>query len=79
MVTIRNNRPVVRGFANAGAVFEEKENSGKDGLHPQIVKMARKSGMLNLSNQGLEKGENCQKALLKHFHSYSYTSVNLLL
>lgn len=57
MVTVRNNRPVVRGFADAGALFDNKK-TGKNDLHPHEVKAARKSGMLNISNRGLEESED---------------------
>lgn len=43
----------MRGFANVGAVFGDAK---KEELHPQIVRMARKSGQLNLSNKGLVEG-----------------------
>lgn len=43
----------MRGFANVGAVFGESKG---EPLHPQIIKMARRSGQLNLSNKGLVEG-----------------------
>lgn len=43
----------MRGFANVGAVFGDAK---KEELHPQIIRMARKSGQLNLSNKGLVEG-----------------------
>ncbi|XP_045102560.1 leucine-rich repeat-containing protein 40-like isoform X3 [Portunus trituberculatus] len=49
-IQVRRGRPVMRGFANVGAVFGD---SKKEELHPQIVRMARRSGQLNLSNKGL--------------------------
>ncbi|KAK7075658.1 Leucine-rich repeat-containing protein 40 [Halocaridina rubra] len=49
-IRIRGGRPVVGGFANVGAVFGEAKG---EELHPQILKMARKSGQLNLSNRGM--------------------------
>lgn len=48
----------MRGFANVSAVFGDAK---KEELHPQIIKMARKSGQLNLSNKGLVEGM-CHKA-----------------
>ncbi|XP_066963781.1 LOW QUALITY PROTEIN: leucine-rich repeat-containing protein 40-like [Macrobrachium rosenbergii] len=49
-ITESIGRPVVGGFANVGAVFGEAKI---EELHPQIIKMARKSGQLNLSNRGM--------------------------
>ncbi|KAK4296726.1 hypothetical protein Pmani_030804 [Petrolisthes manimaculis] len=49
-IRVRGGRPMMRGFANVGAVFGESKG---EPLHPQIIRMARKSGQLNLSNKGL--------------------------
>ncbi|XP_018013507.1 leucine-rich repeat-containing protein 40, partial [Hyalella azteca] len=55
VVTVRNNRPIVRGFADAGAIFADKKSCSKNELHPQEIKSARRSGMLNLSNRALDE------------------------
>ena len=52
-IQVRRGRPVMHGFANVGAVFGD---SKKEELHPQIIRMARRSGQLNLSNKGLAVG-----------------------
>ncbi|XP_050716360.1 leucine-rich repeat-containing protein 40-like isoform X2 [Eriocheir sinensis] len=49
-IQVHRGRPAMRGFANVGAVFGDAK---KEELHPQIIRMARKSGQLNLSNKGL--------------------------
>lgn len=49
-IRVRGGRPVMQGFANIGAVFGTTKG---DDLHPQIIRMARKSGQLNLSNRGM--------------------------
>ena len=51
---VRGNRPLVSGFGNVGAMFHEQ--NGEE-LHPQIIKMARKSGQLNLSNKGFSESK----------------------
>ncbi|CAL4147450.1 unnamed protein product, partial [Meganyctiphanes norvegica] len=49
-VRVRRGRPVTSGFANVGSVFDTAKG---EELHPQVIKMARKSGQLNLSNRGM--------------------------
>lgn len=44
---------MMQGFANVGSVFDEAKS---EELHPQIIKMARRSGQLNLSNRGMHEG-----------------------
>nr|XP_027223165.1 leucine-rich repeat-containing protein 40-like [Penaeus vannamei] len=43
---------MMQGFANVGSVFDEAKS---EELHPQIIKMARRSGQLNLSNRGMHE------------------------
>ena len=51
-----------------GAVFGEAK---AEELHPQIIKMARKSGQLNLANKGLAEGEYVNSIfVLKRGRSY---------
>ncbi|XP_045582047.2 leucine-rich repeat-containing protein 40 [Procambarus clarkii] len=49
-IRVRGGRPVMQGFANVGSVFDTAKG---EELHPQIIRMARKSGQLNLSNRGM--------------------------
>ncbi|XP_053645122.1 leucine-rich repeat-containing protein 40 isoform X1 [Cherax quadricarinatus] len=49
-IRVRRGRPVMQGFANVGGVFDVAKS---EDIHPQILKMARKSGQLNLSNRGM--------------------------
>ncbi|RXG51934.1 Leucine-rich repeat-containing protein 40 [Armadillidium vulgare] len=48
-----SSQPLISSFGNSGVLFNKDIQS--DDLHPQVVKMARKSGQLNLSNKGLVK------------------------
>lgn len=52
-IRVRGGRPMMQGFANVGSVFDEAKS---EELHPQIIKMARRSGQLNLSNRGMHEG-----------------------
>ncbi|XP_042212367.1 leucine-rich repeat-containing protein 40-like isoform X2 [Homarus americanus] len=49
-IRVRRGRPVMQGFANVGGVFDVAKG---EELHPQLIRMARKSGQLNLSNRGM--------------------------
>ncbi|XP_069988037.1 leucine-rich repeat-containing protein 40-like isoform X3 [Penaeus vannamei] len=51
-IRVRGGRPMMQGFANVGSVFDEAKS---EELHPQIIKMARRSGQLNLSNRGMHE------------------------
>lgn len=51
----KSNQPLITGLGNARAVFSKEDK--EEILHPHLVKMARKSGQLNLSNRGLLKSE----------------------
>ena len=55
-MNVKNNKPMMKGFANVGAVFGEKPQDGNV-IHPQLIKMARKSGSLNLSNRSMDISE----------------------
>ena len=50
-VKIRDG-PMVSGFGASGALFQVQ---GTEELHPQVIKMARKSGQLNLTNRGMKE------------------------
>ena len=48
--------PLVSGLGNCAALFDASANN-RDHLHPELVKIARKSGQLNLANAALTQSK----------------------